>query len=199
MVVYAVVALFSGTALALAGFSPSWLVALTDSVDLWLYALLFLVGASLGFRRGLLGRLKAGRVNLVIVPLGTVVASVLGGLFCSLFTDIPSNVGAAMASGLGWYSLSGVTMTALVGNEIGSITFLSNLFREMFSFFSIPLISHRLNHVTAIAPAGATSEDTTLSMLIKYTDEETVMVAVFNGIVCSAVVPFLIPFCLAYL
>ena len=43
-----------------------------------------------------------------------------------------------------------------------------------------------------IAAAGATSEDTTLPMLVRYTSEETVVFAVLNGILCSALVPVLI-------
>ena len=46
-----------------------------------------------------------------------------------------------------------------------------------------------------IAPAGATSEDTTLPMMIKYTDEETVVLSVLNGMICSAFVPVLISLC----
>ena len=72
---------------------------------------------------------------------------------------------------------------------------LSNLLREIFSFFSIPWISKKLNYYTCIAPAGATSEDTTLPMMIRYTNEETVVLSVFNGVICSALVPFLISFC----
>lgn len=53
----------------------------------------------------------------------------------------------------------------------------------------------KLNYYTCIAPAGATSEDTTLPMMIRYTNEETVVLSVFNGVICSALVPFLISFC----
>ena len=67
--------------------------------------------------------------------------------------------------------------------------------REFFSFFLIPIIASRLNNYTCIAPAGATSEDTTLPMMIRYTNEETVVLSVFNGVICSALVPFLISFC----
>ena len=67
--------------------------------------------------------------------------------------------------------------------------------REMLSFFSIPWISRHLNYYSCIAPAGATSEDTTLSMMVRYTSEEVVVMSVFNGIICSAVVPVLIRLC----
>ena len=65
---------------------------------------------------------------------------------------------------------------------------------ELFSFFSIPLLS-RLNYYACIAAAGATSEDTTLPLMIKYTDEETVILSVLNGAICSAFVPVLISLC----
>ena len=73
-----------------------------------------------------------------------------------------------------------------------AVAFLGNLLREMFSFLCIPWVAKHLNHYTAIAPAGATSEDTTLSMLVRYTREEIVVLAVINGVLCSAAVPVLI-------
>jgi uncharacterized membrane protein YbjE (DUF340 family) len=93
---------------------------------------------------------------------------------------------------MGWYSLSGVLITDLAGADAGTMAFLSNLMREIISFIIIPPIAVHLNHYTAIAPAGATSEDTTLPVLIKYTNTEIVIVAVINGVICSALVPVLI-------
>lgn len=78
---------------------------------------------------------------------------------------------------------------------MGSIAFLSNLMREIISFFLIPWIATHLNYYSCIAPAGATSEDTTLPMMIRYTNEETVVLSVINGVICSALVPVLISFC----
>ena len=60
------------------------------------------------------------------------------------------------------------------------------------SFFSIPWIAKHLNYPTCIAPTGATSEDTTLPMLIRCTNGETVVLSVLNGVICSALVPVLI-------
>lgn len=74
--------------------------------------------------------------------------------------------------------------------------FLSNLMREIFSFFIIPFLAVHFNYYTCIAPAGATSEDTTLPVMLKYTNEETVVLSVLNGVICSFCVPILISFCL---
>ena len=59
----------------------------------------------------------------------------------------------------------------------------------------IPFIAKHFNYYSCIAPAAATSEDTTLPMMMKYTNEETVVLSVINGVLCSAVVPVLIPLC----
>ena len=99
-----------------------------------------------------------------------------------------------VTSGMGWYSLTGVMLTGLAGARAGAVGFLANLLRELLSFLTIPWIARRLDHYTAIAPAGATSEDTTLALLIRCTREEVVVLAVVNGVLCSAAVPFLIRF-----
>ena len=67
--------------------------------------------------------------------------------------------------------------------------------REIFSFIIIPVAAIKLNYYTCIAPAGATSEDTTLPVMLKYTNEETVVLSVLNGIICSFFVPILISLC----
>ena len=67
--------------------------------------------------------------------------------------------------------------------------------REIISFFVIPIIAIKLNYYTCIAPAGATSEDTTLPMMIRYTDEKTVVFSVLNGVICSACVPVIMSVC----
>ena len=199
MVIPAFAAIILGLVLGLVDFKPDWLLAFTGNTDLILFALLFLVGLSLGSGNGLKMLKGISKRNLVIVPLGTILGSLLGGFICVYLTGLPLNISAAISSGMGWYSLSGITMTDLAGATIGSVTFLSSFFREIISFFSIPVIARHLNYATAIAPAGATSEDTTLSMIIRHTDEETVAISVFNGIVCSAAVPILLGVCFYYL
>ena len=162
--------------------------------DMILYVLMFSVGISIGMHNGILKKIRQYHLKILIIPLGITAGSILGGLLCSVILRIPVNQGAAVASGMGWYSLAGVTISRLGGAELGSIAFMSNLMREFFSFFLIPIIAAKLNYCTCIAPAAATSEDTTLPVLLKYTDEETVVLAVLNGMLCSFFVPILITF-----
>ena len=78
---------------------------------------------------------------------------------------------------------------------LGGIAFLANLMREIASFFCIPWIARHLNGYACIAAAAATSEDTTLPMMIRYTDERCVVYSLINGVICSALVPVLITLC----
>lgn len=200
MVYLAIIALAGGILCGMSGLGQSLPVqAVTENRDLILYILMFLVGISIGLNRGIVSRIREYHIRIFVIPAGIIAGSFAGGIVSGLITGIPLNQSAAIASGMGWYSLSGVTIGNLAGAQAGSIAFLSNLLREIFSFFSIPLISRKLNYYTCIAPAGATSEDTTLPMMIRYTDEETVVLAVFNGVICSAAVPFLISFCYNFL
>ena len=185
-------ALALGVAYGLAGVPLAPVDFVADHSDAVLFALMFLVGISVGGSRGLLGKLRQYHVRVLIVPAGIVIGSVLGGLACAPLVGMSLPEGAAVASGLGWYSLAGVMMTDIAGAKAGSITFLANLLRELVSFFSIPWIAKHLNYPTCIAPAGATSEDTTLPMLVRCTNGETVVLSVLNGVICSALVPVLI-------
>ena len=197
MVILALIALALGTLLGYFLSDNSTLISLTGATDTYLIILMILVGVSIGFNDGILEKLKKHTLHIIVVPTCIIIATILGGIVCSFISGYPMNISTAIAAGLGWYSLSGVTMTDFVGAQIGTITFMSSLMREIFSFLTIPFISYYMNYSTAIAPAAATSEDTTLGMMIKYTDAEHVVISLLNGAIISAAVPFLIPFCLA--
>ncbi|MDO4443603.1 MAG: lysine exporter LysO family protein [Slackia sp.] len=194
MIAIAVGALVFGVAAGLAPVSLPPVDFLVEHSDWVLFALMFFVGISVGGSKGLIGKIKQYHVRVFIIPFGIVVGSVIGGLAAAFLCGIPLPVGGAIASGLGWYSLSGVMLTGIAGAEVGSITFLANLLRELISFFTIPWIARHLNYPTCIAPAGATSEDTTLPMMVRCTNGETVVLSVVNGVICSALVPVLIEF-----
>lgn len=197
MVILAMIALVGGTLYGLMGFENSIVAFLSNHTNYILYGLMFFVGISVGMYDGILEKIKEHHIKVFFIPFGIIVGSLLGGMICSVLTQYSLRESVAVTSGLGWYSLAGVTIGNLAGAELGSIAFLSNLMREILSFFLIPVLSVYCNYYTCIAPAAATSEDTTLPMLIKYTNEETVVLAVLNGMICSSCVPILIAFCYA--
>ncbi|HAN44691.1 MAG TPA: hypothetical protein DCP97_04800 [Ruminococcaceae bacterium] len=160
--------------------------------DKALLALVVSVGISVGADRSVVGKLKNIRLNVLFLPLLIIIGSLLGGAAAGAMLGIDMRESLMIASGLGWYSLSGVMVGDLSGALMGTIAFLSSIMREMFAILLVPFLAKFGNGYAAIAPAAATSEDTALSMIIKYTGKETVLAAVVNGIVCSTAVPLLI-------
>lgn len=159
-----------------------------------LSVLLFLVGIDLGRNKSVLKDIKSHGVLLILIPLAVVVGSLLGGLIVGMLTGTPINQSLSVASGMGWYSLSGIILTKLHGAELGTVAFLSNVFRELLAFITIPLVAKWFNKYTAIAPAGATAMDTTLPLISKSTGPEIVVMSFFTGAVLSFLVPVMVPF-----
>lgn len=167
---------------------------LGEIADYTLYLLMFSVGISLGMNEQILDKIKNYNLSILLIPIGVTIGSVFGGFICSVILNINLASGLSIGAAMGWYSLSGVMLEALANSEIGTISFLSSLMREFIAFMLIPVLVKYLNPYTAIAAAGATSEDTTLPMLIKYTGEEFIIISVINGALCSLAVPILINF-----
>ena len=197
MILTMVCSLFLGLFYGISGVNFHFIDTISQNTDIILYILMFSVGISVGMQRGLFSKIKEYHLKILIIPFGIILGSFLGGIICSFILKIPVGYGTAITSGLGWYSLSGVTISSMASAELGSIAFLSNLLREMFSFLIIPFLAVHFNHYTCIASAAATSEDTTLPIILKYTNEEIVVLSVLNGIICSLMVPVLIPLCLS--
>ena len=173
IVLFTILALLLGLAYGLSGLELPLLTFFSQHTDLVLYLLMFTVGISVGMHRGLFRKIREYHIRIFIIPFGIILGSLVGGLVCAAIFHLPLGQGAAIASGMGWYSLT----------------------REIFSFIIIPVAAIKLNYYTCIAPAGATSEDTTLPVMLKYTNEETVVLSVLNGIICSFFVPILISLC----
>ncbi|WBW97741.1 lysine exporter LysO family protein [Oceanirhabdus sp. W0125-5] len=176
-------------------FFPESVVPYMDTVTtIALNLLIFFVGIDLGLNKHIFKDLKKHGVLLILIPLSIILGSLAGGLITGLIFDMPSNISLSISSGFGWYSLSGVILTKLHSAEIGTIAFLTNVFRELITVMTIPFIAKYLNDYSTIAPAGATSMDTTLPIISRYTKPEIVVIAFFNGAVLSTLVPILVPF-----
>lgn len=174
------------------------LAEIIENIDLWITAALcvmvFAAGIDVGAKRIVFRRLREYHAKVLLIPLGTLAGSIIGGLLAGWILGIPANESAAVAAAVGYYSLSAGIMAGLGGPALGALTFIANILRELLSFALIPLLARfvRPPHV-AIAPAGATSMDTTLGIIAHSTNEEVMVMAMINGVILSAAVPVLVP------
>ena len=194
MIIAAVLCLILGITCGQLFFLPKTVEFFSQVADYALILLMFSVGISVGENKLLFRKMQEYNVRVLVIPIGIVIGSLLGGIAGSIALQMPLRESLCISAGMGWYSLSGVLLTDLISAEIGTIAFLSNILREILTFLLIPVLAKYLNSYTAIAPAGATSSDTSLSILMKYTDEEAAMMAVINGVLCTSFIPILINF-----
>lgn len=192
MIYIAVSALALGIIVGQNLFSTEYQYIFNEIVDYSLYILMFSVGISVGMNETILEKIKKYNPTILLVPIGVIIGSLMGGIVCSWLLDMDLIHSLAISASMGWYSLAGVMLESLVDAQIGTIAFLSSLMREFLAFIMIPILVKYLNSYAAIAAAGATSEDTTLPMLIKYSSEEYIIISVINGVLCSVAVPILI-------
>jgi len=159
-----------------------------------LYVMLFFVGMGMVQKQVDFKAIFANK-TLVLLPVFTIAGTYLGAVVAALVTPFTVKETMGMLSGFGWYSLSGILISDLGYPVLGSISFLSNLFRESFSFFLIPLFGRlgRRYYPAAVCSGGATTMDVTLVLLSGHFGMQTMVASIYHGVVMSMAAPLLIP------
>ncbi|HHR6079130.1 TPA: lysine exporter LysO family protein [Providencia alcalifaciens] len=121
------------------------------------------------------------------------VSALIGGAAAAFFLGLPIKMGLAIASGFGWYSLTGILITDAYGPVMGSAAFFNDLLRELTAIMLIPLIINRYRS-TALGICGSTSMDFTLPVLQRSGGVSIVPAAIVHGFVLSLITPILMAF-----
>jgi uncharacterized membrane protein YbjE (DUF340 family) len=132
---------------------------------------------------------------MLLLPLWTLLGTYLGALFVPFFTNLTLVESLGVSSGFGWYSLSGILITDLGFPLLGSIAFLSNVFRESLTFFLVPLFGRlgRLWYYPAVCAGGATTMDVTFPLLSSEFGSALTIPTMYHGVIMTLLVPVLIP------
>lgn len=159
-----------------------------ESASEWiLFFLLFLIGVQLR-NSGLTLRQILLNKHGMLIAIVIVITSWVGGLLAAIWLDIPLTHGLAMASGFGWYSLSGILMGDAFGPVYGGASFMIELLRELVALVMIPMLIQR-KPCTAIGYAGATAMDFTLPVIQTSGGVRCVPIAIVSGFILSLLVP----------
>ncbi|WHP32942.1 lysine exporter LysO family protein [Trabulsiella odontotermitis] len=164
----------------------------TEASEYTLIFLLFLVGVQLRNNGMTLRQIILNRRGMIVAVI-VVISSLIGGAINAFILDLPLKTSLAMASGYGWYSLSGILLTEAFGPVIGSAAFFNDLARELIAIMLIPGLVHR-SRSTALGLSGATSMDFTLPVLQRSGGIEIVPAAIVHGFILSLMVPLLMAF-----
>lgn len=160
-----------------------------------LYALMFLVGISIGSDTKVLRGMRQQSKTIILVPLATLLGTLAGAAAASLLLPkIGVWDGLAVGSGFAYYSLSSVFITELRGAEFGTVALVANILRELFTLLAAPLLVKYLGKLAPICCGGATTMDTTLPVIARFSGTEFVVISIFHGFIMDFSVPFLVTF-----
>ncbi|MDR0219152.1 MAG: lysine exporter LysO family protein [Enterobacteriaceae bacterium] len=170
----------------------SWFNFAGKASEITLIFLLFLVGIQLrnngmSLKQTLMNR--RGAVIAIVVA----ISSLIGGMIAAFLLGLPITTGLAVASGYGWYSLSGILLSDAYGPVLGSTAFFNDLARELISVLLIPVLISR-HRSTALGLTGATSMDFTLPILQRCGGINIVPAAIVHGFILSLIAPVLMAF-----
>jgi uncharacterized membrane protein YbjE (DUF340 family) len=193
MTYFIIGSLLFGTAIGY-WFLPHGVEPYLDTITAWaLYFMIWAVGLDLGKSGETLRKVLAVGWKVLLVPLGVALGSLFGSVLGGALLGFPINESSAIGAGFGWYSLSGVLLSQIYSVKIGTIAFLSNVFRELIAVMTIPFLAKRVGPLAAVAPGGATTMDTTLPLIAAAAGNHAALIGFVSGLCLSSAVPFLIP------
>lgn len=166
-----------------------------------LYALMLQVGLSIGSNKNLREIVRSIRPKMLIIPMGTIVGTLLFSATASLLLSQWSVFDCmAVGSGFAYYSLSSILITQFktpsiglqLATELGTIALLANIFREMMALLGTPLIQKYFGRLAPISAAGVNSMDVVLPVITRYSGKEMIPIAIVHGILIDMSVPFFV-------
>ncbi len=161
--------------------------------------MLFFVGFDMGLDGTILHEFKKVGAKVILIPIVTVIFSLLAGVVCSIFLPIGFKESLAISAGLGWYSLApGLLMEHGLIIE-SAISFMHNISRELFAILFIPFLAKKVGFIEIIGLSGAASGDVCLPVITKSTSNKFVLYAFVNGTVCSFAVTVLVPLIISFI
>ena len=187
-----------GVLLAIPGLMPSYFIE--NDISKWiLYLLLFFVGIQIGSGKNILKVVRSVGFKIMLVPIATTIGTFVGAIAVSfLLNDRSLTDCLSVGAGFAYYSLSSILITEYRGAELGTIALLSNIIREFFVLLLAPWMVKYFGKLAPICGGGATTMDTTLPIISKYSGSDFVIVALFHGIIIDFTVPLWVSFFLSF-
>ncbi|KAA6323547.1 Lysine exporter LysO, partial [termite gut metagenome] len=149
-----------------------------------LCVLMFCVGVSIGCDPAIWKSFRSLNPRLLFLPLMTILGTLIGCFVASFFLVRRTAIECmAVGSGFGYYSLSGILITEYRGVEVGIVALLSNIMREIITLLCTPLLVIYFGKLAPISAGGATTMDTTLPVIIRYSGKDFTIASIYHGFV----------------
>ena len=187
-----------GVLLAIPNLMPQYFIE--NDISKWiLYLLLFFVGIQIGASKNIFKVARSIGFKIMFVPIATTIGTFAGAIAISfLLNERSISDCLSVGAGFAYYSLSSILITEYRGAELGTIALLANIMREFFVLLLAPWMVKYFGKLAPISAGGATTMDTTLPIISKYSGSDFVIVALFHGIIIDFSVPILVSFFLSF-
>lgn len=171
-----------------------WFRWIDGETTLWaLYLLMGLVGLGLGSDTAVFRAIREHRFKVLALPLATIAGTLSGVALVWPFLGGRSLSDCLMVgSGFGYYSLSSILITGSRGAALGTVALIANIVRELLTLLLAPLLARLAGPLAPIAAGGATTIDTTLPVIARFSGKEFIFVSVVHGVVLDFSVPVLV-------
>lgn len=164
--------------------------------DISLYvlcALMFCVGTSIGNDPKTVNDFKLLPKKLLLLPIATILGTWAALVFVDLLLEFRTTQQCyAVGSGFGYYSLSSIFITEYMGVELGTLALLTNIARELLTLLVAPLLVKVFGPLSIISAGGATTMDTVLPSVIRYSGKKFAILSIYQGFVVDFSVPFMV-------
>ena len=154
------------------------------------------VGFSMGLDGSIVRVLRGAGLGVVLVPIFSVIGSLLAGVVYSLLSPMTLREGLAISAGFGWYTMAPSVISGAGHAVAGAVSFLHNVLRETMGLIFLPLIASKIGYIEAVTIPGTASTDLCLPLVEKYCNPETMAYSFCTGMLmclsCAALVPLII-------
>ena len=140
--------------------------------------------------------LRGAGLGVVLVPIFSVIGSLLAGVVYAFLTPMTLREGLAISAGFGWYTMAPSVISGSGHAVAGAVSFLHNVLREMLGIILLPVIAGKIGYIEAITIPGTASTDVCLPIVEQVCNSETVAYSFCTGmlmcITSAALVPIII-------
>ena len=179
----------TGVLLAIFNVIPAALVE--SKASKWvLYVLLFCVGIQIGLSKGIFSAVRSYGFKIMMIPLATTVGTFAGVALVSFLLPHRTLIDClTVGAGFAYYSLSSILISEMHSSELGTVALLSNIMREFSVFVLAPFMVRYFGKLAPICVGGASTMDSTLPVITKYSGPDYVVIALFHGMIIDFSVP----------
>lgn len=158
--------------------------------------LLVLIGLDIGADGTIGANFRATGWRVFLFPLASILAMAAGSLIAAPLLSISVQDSLCVGAGFGWYTLA-PAMLASYSAEVSAMSFLHNVFRELFGLVLIPIAASKIGYLECIALPGSPAMDVCLPVVEQSANGTTAIYSFITGATLSASVPILVSLCMS--